>query len=112
MLKFFKLIVLAHPTLLFIIKLFFSIHFCLYLFISLYLHSLFPYVSHSYMLMWRLHLILKRPYIYIILKGVTCLTQNLHSYRLENLNRRLTSRSLSLIVSKLKILFDPQNLLD
>jgi hypothetical protein len=38
--------------------------------------------------------------------------QNLHCYRLENLSRRLASSPLSLIVSKLKSIVEPENLHD
>ena len=120
---FLRSIILVHFTLLFIINFFFSIHFCLHLFISVYLHSLFPsslhlrvstffvsFISSSpciYILCF-LHLRVstffvslrasflypdveaasssKRRFIYIRLKGVTCLT-----IKIFNVNAHRTS---------------------
>jgi hypothetical protein len=111
--NFLRSIILVYPTLLFIIKLFFSTHFVpssLHLLISTFLVSLrasflYPDVEASSSSKTSV-------YVYQTKRRHVPGYQNLHCYRIENLNRRLASSLLSLTVSKLKSIVEPRNLHD
>jgi hypothetical protein len=110
---FLRSIILVYPTLLFIIKIFFSTHFLpssLHLLISTVIVSL--RASFLYPDVEAASSSKTSVYFYQTKRRHLPDYQNLHCYRLENLNLRVASSSLWLIVSKLKSIVEPQNLHD